>query len=393
MEIKATQRRYDLDWLRVLAFSGVFLYHCSRFFNSNDWEMKNAETSTVVDVFTGIFDLWGMPLLFVISGASIFLALRPGGALRFLRDRVLRLLVPLAIGIVVLAPPQLYLEALTKGQFQGSFLQYLAVYFHGHIVWSGVHLWYLKSLFVITVLLLPVFVWLKRPSGQAVLAGLSRFSLRPGVIFLWALPFAASLVVLDPYGILRPAPSEEFLRITVYILFPLYGYLVFAERGIQQAIVGQRRVALIVALALTPIAALTPAAVEQSGWQLTFPSLVMMMSVGGLLIWSYVVALLGYSMRYLTTNRPLLAYANQAVLPFYILHHPVILFIGYFVIPLALPIAVKYLFITALAFGITLGLYEYGVRRVNLLRWLFGLKPRKNETTSIVRTGSSLRPA
>jgi hypothetical protein len=76
-------------------------------------------------------------------------------------------------------------------------------------------------------------------------------------------------------------------------------------------------------------------------------------------------------------KRPLLAYANEAVLPFYILHQPVILLIGYFVIPLALPIAVKYLLIAPLAFGITVGLYEFGVRRWNPIRRVFGLKARQ----------------
>jgi hypothetical protein len=73
----------------------------------------------------------------------------------------------------------------------------------------------------------------------------------------------------------------------------------------------------------------------------------------------------------------LLAYANEAVLPFYILHQPVILCIGYFVIPLALPIALKYLIITPLAFSLTLGLYEFGIRRVNPVRRLFGLQARQ----------------
>src|SRR5512141_1544612 len=115
MASRATQRRYDLDWLRVLAFSSVFLYHCSRFFNSSDWHLKNAVTSPVVDILTAIFDMFGMPLLFAISGAAVVFALRPGGALRFLRDRAMRLLVPLALGILVLGPPQVYLERLTHG--------------------------------------------------------------------------------------------------------------------------------------------------------------------------------------------------------------------------------------------------------------------------------------
>jgi hypothetical protein len=95
------------------------------------------------------------------------------------------------------------------------------------------------------------------------------------------------------------------------------------------------------------------------------------------LIWSTILAILGYGMCYLTASSRLLTYANEAVLPFYILHQPVILILGYFIIPLSLPIVAKYLAIVPLAFSITLGLYEYGVRRVNPVRRIFGLKPRK----------------
>ncbi len=374
------KRRYDLDWLRVLAFSGVFFYHCARFFNSDYWHIKNAETSAVVDIFTNIFDLWGMPLLFAISGASIFLALRPGGAGRFLRQRTWRLLVPLAFGILVLGPPQIYLERLTHGDFQGNFFQFLPLYFRdwrifgGNFAWSGVHLWYLEYLFLFTLVWMPLFAWLKQPSGQRALGALSRFSLRPGAIFLWIVPFILLAIPLDPFGLLRPALPEAMLRLVAFPAYLVYGYLIFSDTGIQQAIIRQRRAALILALAFSLAPPLVSLGIEELGWKLSLPAYALLMALAGLLIWSYLLACFGYGMRYLNANHPLLAYANEAVLPFYVLHQPVILLIGYFVVPLALPVAVKYLVITPLAFGVTLGLYEYLVRRLNLLRFLFGLK-------------------
>jgi peptidoglycan/LPS O-acetylase OafA/YrhL len=377
MATKTVQRRYDLDWLRVLAFAGVFFYHCGRFFNSGGWHIKNAETSFVADILTGIFDLWGMPLLFAISGASLFFALRPGGIGRFLRDRVLRLLVPLVVGILVLAPPQIYLERLTHGEFQGSFFQFLPRFFDGDFAWTGVHLWYLEYLFLFTLVLLPLFIWLKRPAGQRVLAGLSRFTARPGAIYLWAIPLALIVMLADPFGMRGEGLPESLLRLVVYPLPLVYGYLIFADESIQQAIIRQRRVALILSLALTPAPLLVTLALTEWGWQPGLAGFLLVMAAAMLLAWLYILAILGFGMRYLTANHPLLAYANEAVLPFYILHQPVILVLGYFVIPLALPIAVKYLIIVPLAFGISLGLYEYGVRRWNPVRRAFGLKARR----------------
>ncbi|MBI4789388.1 MAG: acyltransferase family protein [Chloroflexi bacterium] len=367
-------RRHYLDWLRVLAFAGVFFYHSARFFNSSDWHIKNAETSVVVEIIISIFNLWGMQLLFVICGASIFFALRPGGAVRFLRDRVMRLLVPLALGILVLAPPQVYLERLTHGDFQGTFFQFLPRFFDGDFAWTGVHLWFLEYLFLFTLVLLPLFVWFKRPTGMRAIGWLSRFSVRPGAMFLWVLPFALLLIVVDPFGLMKPAPAEAILRLVVYPLFVVCGFLIIADDGIQQAIIRQRRAALILALVSSATMPVIAVGLEEWGWGLDLLSFAMVMIAASLLSWSYILAILGYGMRYLNANRPLLTYANEAVLPFYILHQPVILLIGYFVIPLALPIAAKYLIIAPLAFGIVLGIYEYGIRRWNLVRQVFGMK-------------------
>ncbi len=380
METKPSLRRYDLDWLRVLAFTGVFFYHCARFFNGSDWHVKNAETSAVIDMLTSVFEMWGMPLIFIISGASVFFALHPGRALSFLRDRGLRLLVPLAFGILVLAPPQIYLERLTHGDFQGSFLQFLPRYFAGDFAWTGVHLWYLEYLFVFTLALTPLFVWLKRPAGQRLIAGISRFSVRPGAIFLWALPYTLLFIVVDPLGLLRPSLSEALLRLIIYPLFLVYGYVIYADAGIQGAIIRQRRAALVLALALTAGMPFVRLGIEEWGWELGLPGFALVMGLVVFLSWSYILAILGFGMRYLTANRPLLAHANEAVLPFYILHQPIILFIGFFVVALALPIPIKYLIITPLAFGVTLGLYEYGIRRWNPVRRVFGLKALRPAT-------------
>ncbi len=374
------QRRSDLDWLRVLAFSGVFLYHCSRFFNTPGWNIKNAETSPVIDIITGIFDLWGMPLIFAISGASVFFALRPGGAIRFLRERSLRLLAPMAIGILVLAPPQVYLNRLTHDEFHGTFFEFMPHYFTStNFAWFGEHLWYLEYLFLFTLVFAPLFVWLKRPSGQKLIEYLSRFSTQAGAIYLWVIPVASVLIAVDPFGMLRPSPSEEFVRLVIFPLPLIYGYLIYSNDAIQQAVIRQRRLSLILALVLSIFSVPISLGFSEWGWKMSLPMFTLIMTLVGLLILTYILAAFGYGMRYLTVKNRFLTYANEAVLPIYILHQPVILILGFFIIPLPLPILAKYLLIMPLAFVITLGMYEFGVRRVNLMRTVFGLKAPKRE--------------
>jgi glucan biosynthesis protein C len=376
--IQKKVRLYYLDWLRVLAFTAVFFYHCGRFFNESDWHIKNSTTSTFVNTLMSFFELWGMPLIFIISGASIYLALRPHGTIRFLRERVLRLLVPLAFGILILSPPQIYLERLNHGQFQGSFLEYLPIYFrdwnlwNGEFDWVGVHLWYLAYLFLFTLILLPLFAALKTSKGQRITRFLAQISTRRGVIFLWVLPGVVLIILSDPYGVMGSSPSEAVARL-LFSIFVIYGFLMFSDPRIRQAIIQQRRIALILALILILAFPTINGLLENDPSFLIFT---LGMALAGVLMWTCLLAVLGYGMHYLTANHRLLAYANEGVLPFYILHQPVILIIGYFIILLPLSILAKYLIIAPLAFAITLGIYEFGIRRVNPMRRLFGLKPR-----------------
>jgi len=92
-------------------------------------------------------------------------------------------------------------------------------------------------------------------------------------------------------------------------------------------------------------------------------------------MWFRMLALLGLGNIFLRFTSPTLKYANEAVLPFYILHQPATLLVGFFVLRWDLPVLGKYVLIMALALPIALDFYHFVVRRVNLLRVLFGMKP------------------
>jgi peptidoglycan/LPS O-acetylase OafA/YrhL len=71
-----------------------------------------------------------------------------------------------------------------------------------------------------------------------------------------------------------------------------------------------------------------------------------------------------------------LKYANEAVLPFYILHQTVILGVAYFVLQWGLPDLIEWLIVLLVSFVLIMVLYEFLVRRFNLMRFLFGMKPK-----------------
>src|SRR5262245_12289406 len=171
-------RRADLDWLRVLAFGLLILYHAGMAWSGWSWHVTSSDSIAWLREGMRFLNRWRMPLLFLVSGAAVMLALgsRPAGP--FVRDRLRRLLLPLAFGMIVLVPPQVYLERLYRGQFDGSFLDWLPQAFHGvypagNLSWH--HLWFLAYVLVLTLALVRP-VWFLRP-----LFGLKAATARPGV--------------------------------------------------------------------------------------------------------------------------------------------------------------------------------------------------------------------
>jgi hypothetical protein len=87
---QSTIRRVDVDWLRVLAVLLV-PFHAARLFNIGEaFYTKNAELSDPLSTFIAFVNPWHMPLLFVLAGASTYLALGRRTGTEYLRERVQR---------------------------------------------------------------------------------------------------------------------------------------------------------------------------------------------------------------------------------------------------------------------------------------------------------------
>jgi hypothetical protein len=77
--MNAKGRRHDIDWLRALGMLTVFLFHCARFFDHDDWHVKNPQLSFGASVFIGVVAQWLMPPFFILSAIASYLAPWPAG--------------------------------------------------------------------------------------------------------------------------------------------------------------------------------------------------------------------------------------------------------------------------------------------------------------------------
>ncbi|KST68541.1 acyltransferase family protein [Mastigocoleus testarum] len=383
-------RRYDFDSLKVMGTFAVFIFHCLRFFDLGAWHVKNNELNAIASISAIILLQWIMPLFFVLSGASIYFALRFRTPRQFVQERCMRLLIPLVFGIFILSPPQVYLERLTNPrhgvaswdgglQFSGSFWDFIPYYFQGfylfggNFAWMGMHLWYLLVLFLFSLLFLPLFIYFKQGKGEKLIGTVVKILEKPMVIFLLGLPIALLETTLNPTTLgFRTAGGWNLFS---YVVFLLGGYFIVTEQRIEQA-VDQNFIPALVFAVFTTLLLLQPDLNQlmrdknYGSWGYT-----LMITLRSFNSWFWIVAFLGMGRKFLSFSSPTLRYLSEASLPFYMLHQTIIVLIGFIIATWEIGIFAKFIVLSSFTLTAIAFLYELLIRRIGLLRFFFGLKP------------------
>jgi glucan biosynthesis protein C len=383
--LRAPVRRHDLDWLRVIAVFGLIPFHVAIIFTAGAGDyVKNSQKSAVLGVLAGFVTFWGIPLLFVVSGASAWFALATRTRRQYLAERFKRLVIPFVFGVLLIVPVQVYYGRRSDPGFHQSYLEFyprfLAAFSLPKAAVYWAHLWFIPCLLAFAVITLPLFWYLRRPAVRRFIAGIGRFSEMPGGILLLGLPMGMSETVL------RAKPTATFITtyLTVsnwaefglFLLCFIVGYVLYADAGFERAIRRQGFVALLLglvvwgALRLVVLFQLVP----NNDYSLAY---VLYMLTRGFVSWFFLVAILNLGMRYLTFTNRLLEHLEEAFYPVYVLHMPVLTIIGFYVVQWQAGIWVKFAVIVVATLVVTLGVYEVLIRWSNVVRFLFGLKPRK----------------
>jgi len=382
------ERRYDIDWLRVIAMLAVFLFHCSGFFTPLDWHLKNDERSQILLPVVAWMDLWMMPIFFLLSGFGSWHSLKSRSGVKYIWERITRLLIPLyTVGAFLLLPVQYYIDRVSHGAYVSSFWDLVPPFWDSYgsfrfrldepyltNVWPG-HLWFLQFLFTVSVVALPLLLMLRTDQGKHLIKRFAGWSDRWGGIYLFLIPLILVRIALRStyHG------EHSWADLAFYGVVFLIGALFAGDQRFFESCKRHTWVGLILGI-LAFVGELVfilqfrypyPGSESLSGQYVLFQ---VIMSTG---TWSWMIFLLGLAARYLNVNNRARAYASEAVLPFYLLHQTVILIVGWYIIPLEWSILPKYLVISITSFGLIMVLYELLIRRFNVLRLLFGMRLKK----------------
>lgn len=379
---KQSERRYhELDWLRILAFGLLILYHTGMYYVLEwGWHIKSEHTYGWLQDAMILTNQWRMSLLFFISAFVTGLVIKQKSRWFIFRERSNRLLIPLLFGMAMIVAPQVYIEFTDRGMIAMSYpdfwLQYLNVNTTllpekqsviGLVTWN--HLWFLPYLFCYSVILLVLAAplkWLGEKFNH-VNHALIFLLLVVTMTVIW-------LALRRTYPVTHDLVTDWYSH-GKYFLVCLFGFaLAFADK-IQQSIVAARIPYLMLAILGYGLLIAEKHGVF-AAQMADFDTSITVRLVVGLIVtanhFAWILALYGFASRYLNRDSRLKQYLNKAILPYYMVHQTVIVMLAWWLRPYGLADGMEALVILA---GVTASCYvTYEVaRRVALLRWLFGL--------------------
>ncbi|MEX0588914.1 MAG: acyltransferase family protein [Cyanobium sp.] len=356
-------RSHDLDWLRLLAVLLLIPFHSAAVFYEGElgsFYVVNAQSSAGLGVFVHFVYQWHMPLFFFLAGAASWYSLQTRTYGEYLRQRLRRLLLPLLIGILVIVPPQVYAHELQAGREKGTFLEFFPHFFAGirpDGLFEWAHLWFLAYLFVISIVCLPAMVKLRDLTTESVGRPINPNTHGVGSLILLAVPLMAVEALLRPHWIGFQNLYDDWANLLLYLLYFLYGYLFCCRTGLW-LVLDQNRWLLCAGAGLGMALLLTLEITQRIPDRAYSAPYMIYQSFRGLNSWCWVLALHSLARPYRTSSHSILTYGNRVAFSIYFFHQPLVVIAAFFVVPLSLAIASKFLLISFAALLFSVGLHE-----------------------------------
>lgn len=384
------KRRYDLDWLRVLAFGLLILFHTGMFYVENwGWHVKSTYQSQFLENIMLVIEPWRMAILWLVSGISIKFIIAKVSISHFILMRSYRLLLPLLFGILFVVPPQLYIEMTANGDLSMTYWQFLQAFvdlshpaFDNYQagIWPHIdvnHLWFIRSLWQYSLMILILLPLL----NSSLVNRITNWLFTQNAL-------VAIVLCILPIFALHIFWNSDTSRYPIGFTFMVYGYLIGWSPSFWQRL---ENALLPLTLALLVgystfvlfynLVWLSPTTTEYTELLKT----VGRFNYAGLRVVGVLFAL-AFAVKFLNKKSTKLTYLNEAVYPFYILHQTIIVVIGYNLSLQNLGAFSESLLLVMATVVLCFIGFEV-IKRSTLLRPCFGLKAKKPYSASILKFG------
>lgn len=374
-----SSRHYGLDWLRIAAFALLIVYHIGMYFLPWPWHINRTEPAAWLAAPMLALNSWRLPLLFVVSGyASAAILVKNNLSLPiFLKQRSVRLLVPVLAAILFIIPPQPWIELVTKSGYSGTFWQFWTGEYwsfssgFGMFLPTWQHLWFVVYLWAYTAVLAMSICLISRSIRMSAHAIADRFLSGPCIVIIPAALAVTLVLCLGAETVRLDAWVSGWAAHAVFFLSFLFGYYLFAAKDGWRAIKRCWPMALGIAVICYSVLIGVKFAFQGS----TEPSWAVYVFAIARPIhgWTTIVALIGIADRFCNHDHPWRATLSEAVFPFYIIHQTIIVIAAYAIADYMFSIPIEFAILLAATMMGCWMFYRVG-RRVRWLRPLIGLK-------------------
>jgi hypothetical protein len=366
-------RRYDLDWLRVIVFALLIIYHVGMFFVPWEWHIKNNHIYEWLKWPMLFLNQWRLPILFVISGMGTYYAFSKRSLKQFSWERFKRLGIPLVFGMLFIVPPQVYFERLANNQFTGSYWKYFlsvpydGIYPEGNLSWH--HLWFLPYLLIFSLLLGPIFIYLRK-NETGFISGVKKFIDKPFGLYWFVIPLYLLEAFMEPFFDITHALIDDWFNFSFSLVLFFYGFILISTGIVFWQSVDKIKSKALALGIFTFLSQVFIWVFLEDGYVVHFTEALIKV----LNIWSWILVLFGYAAKYLNHKSNSLSYFNRAVYPFYILHQTITVILAYYLMDLSWGLFPKATLLILGTFGLSWLIYHFLILKIRLLHPLFGLK-------------------
>jgi glucans biosynthesis protein C len=352
-----SSRRYDIDWLRVIAIGLLLIYHTAIAFQPWGFMIgfiTNKESITAIWLLMAMLNIWRIPLLFFISGMGTYFVLQNGSWKRLITERTKRILLPFLTGFFIIVPLQIFV---------------IQQYYHQPFQYKpdAGHLWFLGNIFAYNIIFLLIVISLTRYRQAKLFSSIRKFIATPYTFLIVIVLFIAEAMLTKPM-------IYELYAFTWHGFFlGLIGFLAgfcFMQGGnaFWSMLNKWRWVFLLGAITLYIIRLIQPQ-IKVANEYLAIESC------------CWVFSIFGFGNRHLNRGGKTLSYLSEAAYPVYILHMLFLYIASVLIFPLNLNPGIKFILTLLFTTAGSFIFFEIFIRRLNTMRFFFGLKPRHKKTT------------
>ena len=365
-------RKYYIDNIRSFIILCLIPFHALMFYTpvhgGGDVTLANMSVSALSGPLLILSGTWIMPLLFLNAGVTTLYSLKRRTYGQYLLERVKKLLLPFAAGMLTVVPVMFYLSRVSNGT-AGDFLTFYKEFVFSPGVKPFCHLWFLIVLFVVSLVGLPL-IMLARKRGW----NLPKEKLTFPVLVALVVP----LLLLGTYVDIGVSMSMSGA-----LVFFLFGYFVFSQDGVVERLVGKRwwLLGAFAVLTAANLALLASNVNTTYGFRIAVDQ-PMYPWFGLVVTWAGILTVLAFSAKYLEFHNGFTEYLSRASFSLYIFHYCFVMLVGCWITSVTDNALVQYVVMVIGATALNFGFYEL-VRRIPGLRFLFGISAPKKKKPSV----------